>query len=184
MSKLTIKQENFCNAYIETGNASEAYRRSFSCSKMKPESVNRKAVELLENGKVTARVKELQDEVKAKSDITKERILSELECILDAKITDYLEFNGREIKFKDFQKLSEKQVKAIESIKETKYGIELKLHGKSWTIPQICQMLGFNAPIKTAQTDTQGNDKPSDRVIVEVVNVNETLKGSEDEVDV
>ena len=44
--KLTIKQEKFCNLYIELGNASEAYRQSYNCEKMKPESVNNKAYEL------------------------------------------------------------------------------------------------------------------------------------------
>lgn len=57
MAKLSIKQEKFCNYYLECGNASEAYRRAYSCSNMKDESINRKAIELLNNGKITARVK-------------------------------------------------------------------------------------------------------------------------------
>jgi phage terminase small subunit len=76
--KLTPKQETFCNAYVETGNGSEAYRRAFDAGAMKPETVNRKAVELLNNGKITARVEVLQAELKSKSDITKERVLNEL----------------------------------------------------------------------------------------------------------
>lgn len=74
MKGLTIKQENFCNYYIESGNASDAYRRAYSCEKMKDETVNRKAIELLNNGMITARVKVLQEEQKEKSDITKERV--------------------------------------------------------------------------------------------------------------
>jgi phage terminase small subunit len=76
--KLTPKQETFCNAYVETGNASEAYRRVFNAGAMKSGTINRKAVELLNNGKITARVEVLQAELKSKSDITKERILKEL----------------------------------------------------------------------------------------------------------
>jgi phage terminase small subunit len=76
--KLTPKQEMFCNTYIEVGNASEAYRRAFDAGAMKPETVNRKAVELLNNGKITARVEALQAELKSKFDITKERVLTEL----------------------------------------------------------------------------------------------------------
>lgn len=57
---LTPKQEAFCAAYIETGNASEAYRRSYSAEKMKPATVNRSAKELLDNRNITARLKELQ----------------------------------------------------------------------------------------------------------------------------
>jgi len=54
--------------------------------------------------------------------------------------------------------LTERQIKAIESIKKGKGGIELKLHGKSWTIDRICKMLGFDAPTKTALTNGAGDD--------------------------
>ncbi len=59
-TRLTPKQEAFVRAYVETGNASEAYRKIYNASRMKPETVNRKAKELLDNGKITARVDELR----------------------------------------------------------------------------------------------------------------------------
>lgn len=59
---LTMKQEAFCRAYIETGNASEAYRRSYNAGNMKPETINRKAKEVVDNGKVSARMAELKAE--------------------------------------------------------------------------------------------------------------------------
>lgn len=59
---LTPKQESFAQKYIELGNASEAYRQAYDWKNMKPESVHRKAKELLDNGKVAARIKELQAE--------------------------------------------------------------------------------------------------------------------------
>jgi len=34
MISLTIKQEAFCQAYIETGNASEAYRTAYAADKI------------------------------------------------------------------------------------------------------------------------------------------------------
>lgn len=58
---LTPKQERFCSAYIETSNASEAYRQSYNASNMKPATINVKACELLANGKVAARVAELRE---------------------------------------------------------------------------------------------------------------------------
>lgn len=145
--RLTQKQENFCNYYMEcSGNASEAYRKAYSCENMRPDTINRKAHELYENGKVTARLAELQEEQRKRSDITKERILKELECVLDANINDYVDFDGTTLRFKSFNDLTEKQLKAIESIKQGKRGIELKLHGKNWTIERICKMLGFDKP--------------------------------------
>lgn len=57
---LTQKQEDFCLAYIETGNASEAYRRAYDAENMKPETICKRASELLANGDITGRVKALR----------------------------------------------------------------------------------------------------------------------------
>lgn len=57
---LTPKQEAFCLAYIETGNASEAYRQSYDAGKMKAETVNKRASELLGSGEITGRIAELK----------------------------------------------------------------------------------------------------------------------------
>ena len=71
---LTPKQEAFCLAYIETGNASEAYRRAYSAGKMKPETVNRKAFDLMQDGKITARLADLKEEIASK--VTKKVAIS------------------------------------------------------------------------------------------------------------
>lgn len=59
-TKLTPKQEAFCLFYIETGNASEAYRRAYDAANSKPETVNRTAKELLDNPKIAARCDSLR----------------------------------------------------------------------------------------------------------------------------
>ncbi len=76
---LTAKQETFCLAYIETGNASEAYRRSYSCKNSKPKSINRCAKDVIDNVKVTARLAELRAPIIKKAQITVEDLLRELE---------------------------------------------------------------------------------------------------------
>ena len=76
---LTIKQEKFANLYIELGNASEAYRQSYNCQKMKDETVNRTANALLNNRKITARIDELRSELAKRHDITKDTLIIELE---------------------------------------------------------------------------------------------------------
>jgi len=146
--ELTAKQENFVVKYLETSNATAAYRYAYDCSKMKPNTVRRTAIETLKHPKINAEIERRMKRTALTSEITKRQVLDELKNILDAKISDYVEFDGKKLKFKDFVKLTEKQLKAIESIKETKHGIELKLHGKSWTIERICKMLGFDAPVK------------------------------------
>jgi phage terminase small subunit len=57
---MTPKQEKFCQLYVELGNASEAYRRCYNAEGMSAASVNRKAKDLLDNGKIAARLGELR----------------------------------------------------------------------------------------------------------------------------
>lgn len=63
MNKLTVKQENFCQAYIRLGDKSAAYREAYNCENMKAETVNRNAFELFDNNKITTRILELQKQV-------------------------------------------------------------------------------------------------------------------------
>ncbi|WP_122333111.1 terminase small subunit [Parabacteroides sp. AF48-14] len=157
--KLTIKQENFCNYYVECGNASEAYRRAYSCDRMKPGIVNRKAKELMDNGKIAARVKELQNERKEQSDITKEKILSELSNIAFSSIAH---LHNTWIERKDFELLTEKQKSSIKSIStkilkknvgtnedpeiiDVEY-VKIELYDKIKAIERICKMLGYDEP--------------------------------------
>ena len=76
---LTEKQEKFCHEFIKTGNASEAYRNSYDAGKMKPESVHRKAIEVLDHGKVSARIESMRTKVAEKRRLSLEDLLDELE---------------------------------------------------------------------------------------------------------
>jgi len=76
---LTPKQENFCLAYLETGNASEAYRRAYDAENMKPESINVNASKLLADAKVALRIETLRAPIIAKAQLTVEDLLAELE---------------------------------------------------------------------------------------------------------
>lgn len=75
---LTIKQEKFCKVYIETGNASEAYRQSYNCENMNGATINRKAHEVLENGKITARLDELRSKHAERHNTTVDDLIEEL----------------------------------------------------------------------------------------------------------
>lgn len=76
---LTPKQEAFALAYVETGNASEAYRRSYNAEKMKPAVIAVKASELLANGNVAVRVAEIQAQAAERNALTVDDLLRELE---------------------------------------------------------------------------------------------------------
>ena len=79
MANLTPKQERFCQLYIELGNASEAYRQSYDADSMNENTVNRKAKELLDNGKITARLELIRKEHSKRHNITVDSLLIELE---------------------------------------------------------------------------------------------------------
>lgn len=87
-AKLTPKQEAFCLAYLETGNASEAYRRAYNASNMKPESINVNASKLLSDAKIALRLDELRKPVIERHRITVDDLLRELEEARQMAIKD------------------------------------------------------------------------------------------------
>jgi phage terminase small subunit len=78
MSKLTVKQEAFCLSYIETGNASEAYRTAYDAENCKPETINSKASLLLGKVEIRARLEEIQKPIRERAEITLESHLERL----------------------------------------------------------------------------------------------------------
>lgn len=75
---LTPKQERFALEYFKTGNASKAYRIAYDCQNMAPETINRKALEVLENGMIAARIERLRAKAEAKGMRSKEEALEML----------------------------------------------------------------------------------------------------------
>ncbi len=57
---LTVKQENFCQKYVETSSSSESYRYAYNAEKMLDRTVHKKAYDVLVHGQVAARIAELQ----------------------------------------------------------------------------------------------------------------------------
>jgi phage terminase small subunit len=76
---LTPKQEKFAQEYVITGNASEAYRRSYSASNMGANPVEVEACRLLQSPKVALRVKEIQSKIAERHEITVDDLVVELE---------------------------------------------------------------------------------------------------------
>lgn len=87
--KLTPKQENFAQLYVELGNASEAYRRAYPGSeKWADNTIWPRSSNLLNSSKVHARVEQLQGEAKERNAVTVDSILAELEEARVASLTD------------------------------------------------------------------------------------------------
>ena len=75
---MTIKQELFAQAYIETGNASEAYKRAYN-TQANANTVNRKASQLLKHPEVIKLLADLQAIHRQRHTITIDNVIAELE---------------------------------------------------------------------------------------------------------
>ncbi|MCL5286301.1 MAG: terminase small subunit [Nitrospirae bacterium] len=84
---LTPKQEKFCLEYLECGNASKAYRASYTTDKMKDATIHRKAYELLQNGKIAARIDGLRAESAKIAVLTQATVISDLIRVKDHAMT-------------------------------------------------------------------------------------------------
>ena len=76
---LTPKQEKFAQVYIETGNASEAYRQAYSTKGKSENYVAVNASKLLDSTNVALRVDELKAEHQQRHNVTVDSLLAELE---------------------------------------------------------------------------------------------------------
>lgn len=89
MSKLTPKQEKFCNLYIETGNGAEAYRQAYNVSpNTKVDTCSNNAYKMLQTTEIITRVEELREATQKKHAITREDIINMyLEIVSDSNDT-------------------------------------------------------------------------------------------------
>lgn len=76
--RLTPKQETFCLRYLESGNASEAYRQVYGTAKTQPETANRNGFKLLQNAKIIARIDFLRAEAAKIATVTVSGVLKDL----------------------------------------------------------------------------------------------------------
>jgi phage terminase small subunit len=94
MTKLTIKQEGACQSLLTEGDKSAAYKAHYNCSKMKPETIRRKAVELFNVPHVAARVEALRAERSERTSIDADYVLKRLVEIDEMDVLDILEDTG------------------------------------------------------------------------------------------
>lgn len=174
MKTLTPKQESFCLAYLETGNASEAYRRSYSHERMKPETVNRNAKKLLDNDKITTRLKELNSAAVSAAVMTRQEALERLSGFARTDLADLVEFGEYEIaedadgapvmqaswRIKPETLRDKKKMAAIAELTASKDGIKIKTHSPLAAIQQLAKMQGWEAAQKLDHTSTDGSMTP------------------------
>ena len=75
---LTSKQEKFVQALVAGKSQRQAYKEAYNAAKMKDETIDTRACELLKNSKVKARYNELLEEHKNKALYTREEMVNDL----------------------------------------------------------------------------------------------------------
>lgn len=155
---LTPKQEAFARAIAlqQRKDASAAYRSVYDWQGMKPATVNRKAKELMDNGKIAARIVELSAPAVLRTEIGIERVLEEYAKIAFTDLPGIIAFDGGRISLTDFDKLTPAQRACIKKFRvktETKLlpdgekvpvdVVEVELHSKQAALDSIARHLGM-----------------------------------------
>lgn len=91
-STLTPKQEAFCIAYLKSGNATEAYRLSYSVTTKNEATHNRTAKELIDNPKIAARIAALRQPAIEAAQVSAEATLREAWAIMTADPREFMEY--------------------------------------------------------------------------------------------
>ena len=150
--ELTEKQEAFCQAYIQFGNKSEAYRIAYDADAMNQNSVNVKACELFKDGKITVRIEELQKEIRERNKVKIDDVLGKLADMINFDIAEIYDDEGRLKPIKDIPKPHREMINSVkvyedfmniggqrEKIGETK---EVKILNKLDVIEKFMKHLG------------------------------------------
>lgn len=170
---LTAKQEAFALAYLQTGNASEAYRRAYNAENMKPETVNKRACELMANGAITGRLAELNAAAVSAAVMTRQEALERLSVFARTDLADLVEFGSYELgqddsgqpivqaswHIRDSVLQDPKKLAAISELSATKDGIKIKTHSPLQAIQQLAKLQGWDVHELDAEAKRLTNEK-------------------------
>jgi len=145
MNKLTPKQNKFAEEYVNTGNASEAYRRAYDVAKTTSnEVIAVKASELLKKGNISVRVKDLQKQEAEAFQITRKEVAEGYFKMI--KSWEYL------MDLAAKENLTKEQKAKFYLLKEMVKGSDYR-----GAYDSIAKMFGLNAPDKQEIESTVNN---------------------------
>lgn len=162
--KNDTRQDRFCREYVVDFNGTQAAIRAGYSKKTAAEQSSR----LLRNVNIQAKIKALTEKVAQKLEISQEKVLAEYAKIAFFDIRSIYNDNNA---IKNISEIGDDAAAAISGIKvlEEFEGsgkervhigntVEIKLNSKISALDSITDMLGYKAPSKIANTDSQGND--------------------------
>lgn len=160
---LTEKQKRFIDEYLIDLNATRAYKAAYPNVK-KDETARTNGSRLLTNANIQVYLKERQIELQKRIEVRQDNVIHELAMIAFSNITDYVEIRSRtevdastgkqltfqELHIKPTNEIDINKLSALQTIKETKYGIVIELKDKL----KALELLGRHLGMFTGQQET------------------------------
>jgi phage terminase small subunit len=84
---VTEQEEKFSSVFVETGNASEAYRQSYKSDKMSVNAIGVEASRMLDRPRVALRISQLREKHSKRHNVTVDSLIAELEEARIAALT-------------------------------------------------------------------------------------------------
>jgi len=167
---LTIKQEKFVAKYSDGGDASAAYRFAFDAKGMKPETVNRRAYDLLHMGKIQARVAEFKQKMLDKLAVKPEKTLKRLMQGQEFDIRKMYHPDGR---LKSPHELDDDTAKAVVGVKYDAIG---QLEYKIIDVKGCTELLGKHLKLFVDKVEhSWDGDCPLSGIVLEASNRSKDL---------
>ena len=115
MSKLTQKEERFCQEYLIDLNQTQAAIRAGYSDK----GIRQVAHKLMMNADIQARISLLKKKREERTEITADRVLQQFCDIADYRIEDIMDFDGEECIFKPMSEWTKAARVAVSAVKQT-----------------------------------------------------------------
>jgi len=170
---LTLKQEKYCQEYIKTGNKSQAYRNAYNSERMKSETINNKAYQLMLRDDIRTRVEELGKEVAERNKITVDECVSLLAQMARFDIADLYDENDALKPLSQIPKGARLVIEGLDSdeIKHDKIVIghskKVKLSSRRANIIELMKHLGgYEKDNRQKQSVNKDYSKLSDEEII------------------
>lgn len=166
--RLTVKQEKFCQKYVECGNAFEAYKFAFNTKTKRDQTVYTDACELRKIPKISRRIEYLKNNLAEAAGITFLQILKEHQKIA---FCDATKFRKGWMTLKEFEQLTPDDRACIKKIdtKQTKRMtadgeevideyVRIECYDKQKSLESLANLLGYNQPARVEVTGRNGVD--------------------------
>ena len=158
--RLTDAQKRFCDEYLISLNATQAYKLAYPHIK-NDNTARSNGHRLLTNADIAAYIRKQQDEVALVKGITRERIVERLAAIAFGDPLDIATVRGKKRKsivFANFDELSAQQRSMVAGVEPVKLGqgsgIKVKLHDSLKATEMLIKLLGFDQPAAVSTGET------------------------------